>query len=924
MNQRIFNLLWLSALLLAGCQTASQDILETAPVPSFVTENITKSPNDESGYRYLRLANSLRVLLISDKEADKSAAALTVFRGSFDDPEAHLGLAHFLEHMLFIGTRKYPEPDGYFKYVQAHGGNSNAYTSTDHTNYFFDIKPDAFREGLDRFAQFFISPLFSRDYVAREKNAVHSEYQMQIKQDNWRAWSVQKVAINPEHPFAKFNIGTLETLSGDVHAALLDFFEENYSADQMSLVVLTPDSLDEMDAYVSSLFSGIRNNNLKDLVRKGDLVTSGSLPAVLAHDNIKNEHNLSFNFPIPSTRNLYRKKPMDYIASLVGHEGEGSLHKLLVEKGWITSLSAGTSDVDDGSSVFSVNIQLTEQGLDHKPEITGYLFAYLDMLKSSPVEVRLYEEQARVAELGFRFAEKSPAIATVQRLAPGLALYPPEDSLVAPWLMEEFDAELIRSFLTELHQGNVLQTFSSPGYEGKSTERWFGVSYDLAREPLEIADVEADAFHLPEINPFLPESLALLEDDPDPPELAVAATGLEIYMDRDVEFRVPRAVTHVSLRTDGGFSRIEDMVNARLYARLVEDDLTTLAYPALLAGLSYDLAVPPKGFRLSVSGYEDKQLSLLEEALVKLKQLEMDPARFAVLKQEFIRDLENAKRERLYHQAYRRLEDELISTHWTEEKMLLPLHEITLQSLTSWRDAVLGRVSVQALMLGNVDQSDGLRLQQLLTRHLVLADLDIAEPTVAQVVGTNSLPLVVDQDDAAMLLYVQTDSDTLLDRARSAFLTHLVAPGFFATLRTEQQLGYAVFATNATFRERGGIGFIVQSPVAGPDVLRDRALEYMAGQREVFSEMSQEEFDANKEGLITRLTAKDNGLWPRAIRFWSDLDRGITSFDSNMQLARTVDALSLGDMTTYLEEVNRKLDNQYLMVYSEGKFAATR
>ena len=121
------------------------------------TDKLRTSPNDDRAYRYLVLENGLKLVLISDKAADRSAASMSVFRGSYDDPADRQGLAHFLEHMLFIGTEKYPEPDGYLKFVRANGGSSNAYTASDHTNYFFDINPGAFREGLDRFAQFFIS-----------------------------------------------------------------------------------------------------------------------------------------------------------------------------------------------------------------------------------------------------------------------------------------------------------------------------------------------------------------------------------------------------------------------------------------------------------------------------------------------------------------------------------------------------------------------------------------------------------------------------------------------------------------------------------------------------------------------------------------------------------------------------------------------
>ena len=147
---------------------------------------IRKSPNDQRAYRYLELPNKLRMVLVSDPQTEKAAAALAVYRGSFHEPANRPGLAHFLEHMLFIQTETYPEIDGFQHFINANGGRSNAYTALDHTNYFFDVQPSALNEALDRFAHFFIDPVISPEYSAREKNAVHSEYQMQIKDDGWR------------------------------------------------------------------------------------------------------------------------------------------------------------------------------------------------------------------------------------------------------------------------------------------------------------------------------------------------------------------------------------------------------------------------------------------------------------------------------------------------------------------------------------------------------------------------------------------------------------------------------------------------------------------------------------------------------------------------------------------------------------------
>jgi secreted Zn-dependent insulinase-like peptidase len=273
-----------SLAIISGCATSP------APAPltdTSATDVVVKSPNDQREYAHVTLDNGMRVLLISDPDADKSAAALVAFRGNFHDPKDRPGLAHFLEHMLFIGTEKYPEPDGYFAFVKKHGGGSNAYTAPDHTNYFFDIQPEYFVEGLDRFAQFFISPLLDKAYVDREKNAVHSEYQMQIKEDGWRGFMVQKVAMNPEHPISKFSIGTLDTLDGDAYSALITFFEGNYSANQMGAVILHNESIATLKPWVTELLGQVPNRNLPSLDLTTPLTRTRAIASNPATSNLK-------------------------------------------------------------------------------------------------------------------------------------------------------------------------------------------------------------------------------------------------------------------------------------------------------------------------------------------------------------------------------------------------------------------------------------------------------------------------------------------------------------------------------------------------------------------------------------------------------------------------------------------------------------
>src|SRR5437879_1516257 len=146
---------------------------------------ILKSIKDDRNYKYLELNNKLSVIFVHDNCLNTSTASLSVGIGSIDE-KGHHGLAHFLEHMLFLGSEKYPKNDVYSSIITKYGGMSNAFTADMCTCYYFTVHSEAFIEILDIFAQFFISPLFNDDSIMKEMNAVNSEHENNIMNDTWR------------------------------------------------------------------------------------------------------------------------------------------------------------------------------------------------------------------------------------------------------------------------------------------------------------------------------------------------------------------------------------------------------------------------------------------------------------------------------------------------------------------------------------------------------------------------------------------------------------------------------------------------------------------------------------------------------------------------------------------------------------------
>ncbi len=530
--------------LLAACAT----------LPASST-TIIKSPNDHREYRAVTLPNGLISVLVSDPSTDKSAAALAVYRGSYDDPEGRAGLAHFLEHMLFLGTTKYPDVDDYQNFITTHGGTFNAYTASDHTNFFFDIQTPFLEGGLDRFAQFFIAPTFDAAYVEREKNAVNSEYQLYLKDDDWRAGAVEKQVMSQTHPGARFSVGSLDTLSGDVRTDLVEFYRTHYSADQMALVVLGSQSLDQLQAWVTEKFSAIPRRPIAKPAPIGPMFEPGTLPRKLTYQTVKDSRQVTYNFPVPNLDPYFREKPGAFVANLLGHEGVGSLHAQLKARGWIESLGASAARFDADNALVMVSIELTEDGSAHIDDITRALFDYIALIRTDGIAKWRYEEQAKVAGLAFRFQESSSPMSFVYNTAPNLRLYPVKDVLEGPYLMEHYDEALIRRYVDALRPDNLLLEVSGQKVDADKIEPWFQVPYGDQKLATNLGGGTPAEFGLalPPPNEFLPTNLKLETQPESVPKRVDSTPGLALWWAPDTSFGTPRATMYLRLDVAGGF-----------------------------------------------------------------------------------------------------------------------------------------------------------------------------------------------------------------------------------------------------------------------------------------------------------------------------------------------------------------------------------
>lgn len=892
----------LVAALLAACASISGS--GTQPV---------KSPNDDYQYRLLTLDNKMEILLISDPDAPKAAASLDVLVGSADSPPDRAGLAHFLEHMLFLGTDKYPEAAEYERFITEHGGSHNAYTSFENTNYFFDINAADLPVALDRFAQFFIAPRFEAQYVDREKNAVEAEYQMGLKSDDRRGLDVLQEVINPEHPFKRFSVGSLDTLAdrpgSTIRDELIAFYNKYYSANNMRLVVLGSQSLDELESLARPLFSQVPDHGYARQVIKEPLFAPGTLPLFVKMQPQATQRQLDVAFPVPDYRDRYRTNPEGYLGNLIGHEGQGSLLSRLKAEGLAESLAAGSGLSWDGGGLFNVSITLTEKGAADTDRVLQLLFAYADLLRAQGPQEWLYDEQSRLADLAFRFREQSNPIGYVSALASGMQYYSPEDILRGPYAMDNYDAAVLAELLEQIRPDNALVTLIDSGVAVDKVSKYYQVPY--ARQPLDVQSVTltgddpaARAMHLPAPNEFIAEDVSLVplpQAMPAIPQVALESGRQKIWFMPDSEFRVPRGVMYLNFRSPEVGASAEQTARAALYVALLTDQVNEFAYPADLAGMDFDIYKNSQGIGLRVSGFTDKQELLLQRLLDSVVAPTFNEQRFADIRSDMIRALRNAIAKRPSSQVIDDLNETLIYGEWGEAALIAALENTDLADLDAYIKRFWAGATVEALVYGNYPAGEAQQLSALLAK--IVSDEPapaLPQRKILKLAAGESAQYKVDvpHDDSVVVWYLQGAGDTVRDRAATALTAQIMSSGFFQELRTERQLGYIVGASEYTRMEIPGLVMVVQSPVADAVAVEGEMQAFM---QRVVPALDEEQFARHKTSLISDILRPDKNLNERAEYYWQAIARKEWDFAGRQQLADAVGALTLLEWKDYYE-----------------------
>ncbi|WP_338506772.1 pitrilysin [Erwinia aphidicola] len=872
-----------------------------------ITETIRKSEKDPRQYQAIKLDNGMTVLLVSDAQATKSLAALTLPVGSLENPTDQLGLAHYLEHMVLMGSKRYPQPDNLAEFLKKHGGSHNASTASYRTAFYLEVENDALQPAVDRLADAIAEPLLDPVNADRERHAVNAELTMARSRDGLRMAQVGAETLNPEHPSSRFSGGNLETLrdkpGSKLHDALTAFYHRYYSANLMKAVIYGNQPLAELQKIAAATFGRVANHHATVPDISVPVVTDKQKGIIIHYVPAQPRKQLKIEFRIDNNSDKFRSKTDTLIGYLIGNRSKNTLSDWLQNQGLADSISAGADPViDRNGGVFSIAISLTDKGQANRDEVIAAVFSYLNQLRTEGIDKRYFDEVAHVLDLDFRYPSITRDMDYIEWLVDTMLRVPVADTLVAPYIADDYDAQAIGARLEGMTPENARIWFISPKEPHNKTAYFVDAPYQvdkISAQRFKDWQVESDKIKLslPVLNPYIPDDFSLIKADKAyaRPQELMNQQGLRVfYMPSQYYADEPKANITLALRNKAAMSTAQNQVMFALNDYLAGVALDELSSQASVGGISFSTS-EDDGVTFSATGFTQRLPKLMSQLLKGYTSFTPTQAQLEQAKSWYLERLDAADKGKAFELAIQpaQLLSQLPYTQRSERRKLVAT--ISLQQLMDYRKMLLEQSAPELMVVGNMTPDAVRSLATEVKTQLNCEGhewwhsehVTITKPTLANLQEAGS-----STDSALAAVYVPVGFEEYQSMASSAMLSQIIQPWFYNQLRTEEQLGYAVFAFQMPVGRQWGIGFLLQSNVKQPAFLLSRFKAFYPTAEKRLREMSKADFAQYQAAMINELKQRPQTLDEEAGRFSKDFDRENYKFDTREKVIAQIQALT--------------------------------
>lgn len=891
MDKMKFNLIVITVLSVMSFNTAFA--VDKNMTKSISYEKVQQSERDDRQYQVIELDNKMRVLLVSDPKAVKSLGSLALPVGSLQDPKDQQGLAHYTEHMVLMGSKKYPQPASFSEFLNRHAGKYNASTTANRTAFYFEVENSAFDKALDYLADAIAEPNLDPKFADKERNAVNAEMTMGRSNDGFRIEQVNAETINPLHPSAQFSGGNLETLSdkgnSKLQTALVGFHDNYYSANIMVGIIYSSQDMSQLSKIAKETFGRIPNKNIIAPRVDVSAMTSDSVSKQIDMVPAQPKKLLLLQFPMENNLTEFADKSDEYIAYLVSNSSPNTLSAQLQKQGLVEGINTSFDPTRFGNSgIFSINVSLTDEGLLQKDEVIGAIFNYLHLIQKEGISQVYYDELKKVLALQFKYQTIERDMSYVEWLSDQMLVYPTAHVLNSDYIAERFDKSAIAQRLQTLTPDNLRLWVISPNQSTDKTAYFLDAPYKIKNitdeQKSQWATLGAHyTFSLPALNTYIPDDFSISENNSAqvlPAEFS--KRGNFIHFASKYFANEPKAAILLSLRNNQAFSDAKSDVAFDLLDYIVGRDLDQLQFQASVAGMSLSTDYD-NGLLIKASGFSQHLPEMVTTIVNRYRNVTIDDQSLALAKSWYLEKLDKLDHVRSLRLAVEPLNGLSDLPHYIERSEQRQITQnITREDIIAYRDMLMTRSVLYMLSLGNLSNQDSLDLYHSIQKDLAgdveftpFSNLVIKKPLLAQITQQAK-----SSDNALLMSYIPAGYDRINSGILSYTLSKIIAPWFYDQLRTNEQLGYAVFAVPVYVGDSLGLGFIVQSNQYDTAYLLKRYQALYPTMLSKLEALTTQDIEQYKKAVLDELTMPPQTLEEELNLYSSDYRNSRFTFDS--------------------------------------------
>ncbi|AGI33767.1 TPA: pitrilysin [Mannheimia haemolytica] len=886
-----------------------------------IKQSINKSPNDKAIYQGIKLDNGMEVLLISDSQANKSLMSAIIPIGSMDDPISQQGLAHYLEHMILMGSKNYPETNSLDGFLTKNGGMNNASTASHRTAYYLQVNNEAFSEAVTRLADTLAFPLLLETNAKKEVNAVNAEMVRAKSHDGHLLHSVNLATANPAHPATKFAVGNKETLSdkpdSKLQTELEQFYKQHYSANLFKVVLYSNQSIEQMAKLAANTLGKMENKHFSIPQTAEPRYRDEDKSVFIQYKPVKSNKMLVIGFDFPNDEMQFKHKTGKYIAYMLNNNTDGTLSDYLIKQGLsdggIEAVSSANIGRDRGS--FDIYIELTDKGLSEQDQIISLVFQQIEKIKQEGIQESYFSEVKESLKQDFQHLQVEKNMDFVEFIADQMLHFPLEHVIDQPYLTETMDNEAIKAKLAAMNIDNARIMLVSDTAKTDKKTPYFEAGYSVAKITQEQKQKWLDfsknpQLNLPELNPYFTTDFTLnkVETGLTKPKLINDQAGNLIYTMPSVYFtNEPKAKIGVGFNIRPRKDDLKSLTAASILGYMNNLAQTKLDFQSSVAGMNLSLAPAANGLALSAEGYTQNLAKLMLDSVKQFSRFEFNEDVLAQAKQRLHQELDRNEKENSLNQANAALSRFASYPYFDVPKQREMIDSITLADIEQLRQRILQQSSgFKLLSVGNLSAEQVSALAEDL--QAVIKNQKSANATGQYVdVSTsqrkiNVIKSVPNEDNALLMAFMPNGYNELESLTRAKLLRSIISRWYFDDLRTDKQLGYVVYATDNIIGKTAGIQFMVQSPNTTPAGILEHNERFFTQSFERLKNLSDEEFGKYRDSLVEKLQYKPESLAEEFSEFGSDFSRNNPKFDRLQQVIELTKALTKADIVAFYQK----------------------